>query len=193
MDLLDKIREIGSFFQADAGTYVFHEGDPCQNFLILEEGCIKVFKVSEKGQELVLYRVDTDNLCTLSTSCVLSGSVYPAHGMIEKNIKGTILSKEQFDKLIIENKDFKNLVFTSLTKRFNGFVEKIDEIAFHSLKERLMDFLVKNSDSEGSLSMTHQQLANEFGVERESISRALKFYEQIGEVQIQRGIISLKS
>ena len=71
MDLLEKIREIGNFFQAEAGTYVFHEGDPCQNFLILEEGCIKVFKISEKGQELVLYRVDTDNLCTLSTSCVV--------------------------------------------------------------------------------------------------------------------------
>lgn len=191
MSFLKSIKEKGSYFQASKGSYVFHEGDLCENFLLVEEGCIKVFKTSEKGQELVLYRVDADNLCTLSTSCVMSGAHYPAHGLIEKDVKGVVLSKEVFDEFIISNLEFKELVFASLTNRFNSFVEKIDEIAFHSIKERLWAFLMSKLINSKVISITHQELANELGAERETVSRALKFFEKSGKLTIHRGSISI--
>ncbi|MCB0391458.1 MAG: Crp/Fnr family transcriptional regulator [Bdellovibrionales bacterium] len=189
--LLSQLKKIGTGIEFKTGKIFFEEGDLCQSFLLLETGLIKVYKISEKGQELTLYRVDADNLCTLTTSSILSNSYYPANGIAETDGKGIVLSRQDFNQLISDNQEFKELVFSSLTTRFNQFVEKIDEIAFHSLKERLWSFLNKNCNQERKILLTHQELAKELGVERESISRALKVFEKARKIQSQRGIIKI--
>lgn len=191
--MLNSIKELATSISFKAGDTIFNEGDQCQNFLIVEKGKIRVFKTSEKGQTLTLYEVDSDNLCTLTTSCILSTSHYPAQGIAEKDVKGLLLNKESFDKLLLELPEFKNLIFSSLSQRFTGLVSKIDEIAFLNLKERIELFLNKKAKNTKQVAITHQKLAEELGVERESISRALKTLETTNQIQLSRGVIKILS
>ena len=61
-----------------AGDTLFQQGQPCKTYYILLEGSIRVFARSPSGREIVLYRVCPGDICVLTTSCMLSGSRYPA-------------------------------------------------------------------------------------------------------------------
>ena len=189
--MINILKEHSTPITLKKGDMVFNEGDLCNKFLIVEEGKIRVFKTSNKGQTLTLYVVDSENLCTLTTSCILSTSNYPAQGIAETDVQGFLLTKESFDKLLLELPSFKNLVFSSLSQKFATLVFKIDEIAFLSLKERIDLFLNKHSSDSKEVSATHQKIADELGVERESISRALKSMEIEGLIQLGRGVIKI--
>ena len=173
-DFIEDLKASGQQIKIPKNQEVFFEGDPCNKFLVVLNGQIKVFKVSEKGQELTLYRVNPDNLCILTSTCILSSSTYPATGITETEVDAIVFDKNTFDRKLAEDTQFRELVFSSLSHRFTGFVEKIDEISFSSIKERLLKFLKEQKDDTGFVKITHQGLASELGVERETVSRALK-------------------
>lgn len=188
----EHLAKIGKAVRIPAGTDLFTEGDVCQTFLIVRSGQIKVSKLSENGREVLLYRVDPANLCVLTTSCLLAGSIYPAHGRTETDVEAITLSKTDFDRLIVESKEFREMVFGSFSRRFSAFVEKIDEIVFYGLKERLWLALETEAAQRGpSIAKTHQQLAQDLGTEREVISRLLKQFEREGRLSLAKGEITI--
>lgn len=190
-ELLSLIEKRGSSITVPKGQEVFSEGGTCSNFIIVTNGSLKVFKVSSKGNEMTLYRVNNENLCILTSTCILAGSIYPATGVTETEVSAIVLSKKEFDNLILENTDFRYLVFSSLSNRFANFIEKINEISFSTLGQRLVNFLSTFKNDEGLVQMTHQKIADELGSERESVSRLLKNLESKGIVEISRGSVRL--
>lgn len=191
--IINQIESVGTKFKLAKNTQVFQEGDNCESFVLITNGTIKVYKVSEHGRELVLYRVSPDQLCVLTTSCMLANNTYNANGITETEVTGFSLTKEDFDKLVINSVDFRELIFTSLSNRFNSFVEKIDEVVFHTLKERLLDFLINNKDQNNEVNITHQTLASELGTEREVISRLVSQLKKNNIIESRTGVIRLIS
>lgn len=190
-DVQSDLQRLGKAVHIPAGTALFAEGDVCQTFLVVRSGRIKVSKLSDNGREVLLYRVDPDNLCVLTTSCLLAGSIYPAHGRTETDVDAVTLSKSEFDRLIVESKEFREMVFGSFSRRFSAFVEKIDEVVFHNLRERLWNMLETESKTGSVIAKTHQQLAQELGTEREVISRLLKQFERDGRLSLAKSEIKI--
>jgi len=189
--VLDLIKSRGTSLKLAKGSPVFSEGDSCYNFIIVLSGSVKVYKLSEKGSEITLYRVNSDNLCVLTSTCILSASTYPASAVTEDEVTSIVLNKKSFDDLILESEEFRHHVFASLSSRFTTFVQKIDEVMFHTTGERLLEFLKSFKDQDGIVSMTHQNMANELGTERETISRLLKSFESKGIVKNSRGSVQV--
>ncbi len=180
---IDKLRLHGTRFQFPINTTVFTEGDACENFLILTKGTVRVFKTSEDGKEFALYRVSPENLCVLTTTAILGSSTYAASGESESEIEGYAITKEAFDRLIVQDTDFRNNVFGSLSSRITSLIETLDSVVFHNLKDRLLKHLRKNETADGWVHMTHRQLASDLGTEREVISRTLKKLENEGLIE----------
>ena len=56
------------------GAKAFEASMPCDNFLMVARGCIRVQQVSESGREIVLYRVGGGETCVLTTACLLASN-----------------------------------------------------------------------------------------------------------------------
>lgn len=69
----------------------------------------------------------------------------------------------------------------------------MDSVAFASLEERVYDALVKKSElfKQQTVTVTHQQIAQETGSSREVISRTLKQLELKGKLIMGRNKITL--
>ena len=50
-----------------ANQPVFHAGSPCENYVLLLEGSVRVQVIGESGREAVLYRVLPGQSCVLTT------------------------------------------------------------------------------------------------------------------------------
>ena len=46
---------------------VFHAGSPCQNYVLVLEGSVRVQVIGESGREALLYRVLPGQSCVLTT------------------------------------------------------------------------------------------------------------------------------
>ncbi len=69
----------------------------------------------------------------------------------------------------------------------------INAIAFKKVDERLLDLIYKKHDmAEGdTISVTHEQLANELGTARVVVSRLLKQLEEKGLIKLGRNKLTI--
>ena len=168
------------------GTVVFRSGSTCENYLLVKDGSVRVQMVSENGREIVLYRVENGQTCTLTTSCLMTDNEYSAEGVTETEVSAVMIPSAAFHKLMSCSNVFRSFVFASYGTRLSDLLVLIDEVAFHRIDVRLARFLVENADGKRQLQTTHQKLAVELGSAREVISRQLKEFERHGWLRLSR-------
>jgi len=174
-----------------AGAVVFHEGDVCQNYLLVLAGSVRVQKLSESGKEIVLYRVEAGQSCVLTTACLLSGESYHAEAITETTVEAVAIPLSAFQQALAVPA-FREFVFATYGERVTSLVMLIDAIAFGRMDARLAQLLLTMADEDNVVHATHQMLARELGTAREVVSRLLKEFERHGWLALRRGYIHLE-
>jgi CRP/FNR family transcriptional regulator len=171
-----------------AGAPVFSERDPCSGFPIVLAGRVRISKPLESGREIALYEVTPGESCVLSTSCMLGSAPYGARGHCATDAEIALIPRGTFDRLIAEHRPFREDVLRVFADRILQLMELVEAIGFQRLDRRLAASLLgKGARVTGS----HQKIAGELGVSRESVSRLLKQFEQGGCVHLGRGAIEI--
>jgi CRP/FNR family transcriptional regulator len=178
-----------------AGTIMFQEASPCRNFMWLLEGSVRVFRNSEEGREVTVYRVSPGELCLLSLNSLLSDGSYPASAKSETDTKGLMISAQQFHHLMDSSRGFRNYVLQALVERLTDVISLASDVTFRRLDLRLACLLGQQFERSGGmpLKITHADLACELGTTREVISRILKEFERQECISLNRGLIHLVS
>ena len=174
-----------------AKATAFHQGDACNNYLLILSGSIKVLTRAENGREIVLYRLGDGDSCVLTTSCLFGNARYPAEGISETDVIALAIPAEEFHRAIQQSKAFREFVFGSFSSHLGSLISLVEEIAFGKLDIRLARHLLKLSTDNSTLETTHQQLATELGSAREVISRQLKDFESRGWLKLYRGSLEV--
>ena len=169
---------------------VFTQGQPCENYIVLAEGQLKVFTRSVEGRELVLYRIKAGEMCVLTTSCLLGGNNYPAEAITESSVKAHLLPRSQFNELLDSDSEFRHFVFDSFSQRLTTLMTQMEQVTLDSVDQRLARFLLQQAQN-NRLQITHQDIATNIGSAREVVSRRLKELEKRGVVDLHRGQIVL--
>jgi CRP/FNR family transcriptional regulator len=185
-EALEHIREI----QFPPGTILFSAGEHCQGLPLVVSGRIKVQMTDESGHSIVLYRIDADDVCTLSIGCLMTGRAYRAEAVVEASVTALMIPRKLFDRLMGQSEGFRQSVMESYARRLDDLMLLVEEVAFRRMDKRLEEWLQAHADS-GFLEMTHQQLAVELGTAREVVSRLLKELERRGRVRLSRGRIEV--
>jgi len=185
--LLDHAAEVS----LPARTAVFHQGDPCSNYLLVIEGSVKVITRTENGREIVLYRLGPGDSCVLTTSCLFGNSRYPAEGITETAVVALAIPADRFQRAVQRSGAFRSFVFASFSDHLGSLITLVEEVAFGRVDMRLARHLLDHAGTGDALHATHQELATELGTAREVISRQLKDFEQRELVRLQRGSITL--
>ncbi|MDX1594060.1 MAG: Crp/Fnr family transcriptional regulator [Gammaproteobacteria bacterium] len=173
------------------GTTLFHDGDRCSSYLLVRDGSVRVQKVSSNGREITLYRVGDGQTCILTTSCLLAGERYPAHGITETEVHAIALPGDLFQALLADSPGFREFVFSVYARRIADLITLVEEVAFARMDLRLAALLCESTDASDVLNATHQELAAQLGTAREVVSRLLKDLEHRGLVTLRRGRVEL--
>lgn len=171
-----------------AGTPVFSERDPCAGFPIVLSGRVRVSKTLESGRELALYEVTPGESCVISTSCMIGAAPYGARGESATDAEVALIPRNTFDRLIAEHRPFREEVLQVFADRILQLMELVESIGFMRLDRRLAAALLGKG---ARVAASHQEIAEQLGVSRESVSRLLKQFEQSGSVHLGRGAIEI--
>ncbi len=174
-----------------AGKTLFYPGAPCQNYVLVVNGTIRVQLIAESGREILLYQVKPGDSCVLTTSCLLGQKAYPAEGVTEDEVSAFVISQNKFQHALNHSEFFRQFVFDNFSMRLASVITRMEEVVFEALEQRLAKILL--AAPEGKLKKTHQILASELGTAREVISRNLKRFERYGWITLGRGTITIQN
>jgi CRP/FNR family transcriptional regulator, anaerobic regulatory protein len=181
------LREMAIRKTIPRGAVLFRPGDQCAQFPLVVTGSIRVHRVTESGREIVLYRVNADETCILTTASLLAAEAYAAEGVAETDVVAYVLGAERFNALIGSSASFRALVFDGYSKRLAMLMARIEEILCTRINVRLAERLLSLKNSANYVAITQQSLAAELGTAREVVGRTLKSFERSGWVKLSRG------
>ncbi len=187
-DLLRAMEEHGKEAQIPANRVIFDKESPCDTFVLLLSGTLRVSIPTRSGREILLYRLYPGQSCILTVSCLLAQEKYPARGVSEEDITAILISENLFSRLMDGSSSFREFVFRFFSKRITHLIELLEEVAIRKLDQRLASVLLTKSDN---IEETHQMLADELGSVREVVSRTLKAFEERGILRLGRGKIQI--
>lgn len=175
----------------EAGATAYELDGECANYLMCLEGRTRIFRMSEGGREVLIYKVGPGGTCALTTQCLLSGGTFPAQSIAEERTELAALPVGTFQHLMAESAAFRSFVLDDYTRLMTGLFTLIDEVAFVPLKQRLAQRLLAEADPRGIVAVTHQKLADDIGSVREVVSRILAQWAEAGLVELRRGAIEI--
>jgi CRP/FNR family transcriptional regulator, anaerobic regulatory protein len=192
-ELTEKLYEYSIQKDYAAGDIILNENTSIRSIPIVTRGTLKVIRTEEDGREILLYYIKPGESCIMSFLGGLHNETSKVRAEVEEDAQILFLPINKVSLLIKEYPEWLDYIFRLYHKRFEELLEIINAIAFKKVDERLLSLLKKKSDliKSTTISITHEQLANELGTARVVVSRLLKKLEEDGIVQLGRNKIIL--
>lgn len=187
------LRDLGTTKHFAPGETIVTEYAPVRSIPIVTKGSVKVMQSDDTYKEMVLYYLRPGETCIMSFLAGLYHDTSKVKAVAEEESEVLFIPIDKIHDLIREHPEWLNYIFQIYHKRFEELLEVVDAVAFKNMDERLHQFLKKRAEVMGTntLTMTHDQLAQELGTAREVISRLLKKMEAEGFVKLGRNKIIL--
>ena len=186
---------VGQYATVAPGTYLYHEGDRCEQFAMVGTGSIRVFKAEATGHEMTLYHVQDGQACLVNMLGIFLERPAMATAVVEVSTEAVIIPATAFRNWVESDRGMRTFVFESMATRLIDVMVLAEALAFRKMDQRLAHLLLerfsKERQSAGLIATTHEELANELGSVREVISRLLKRLERHGAIAMSRGQIEL--
>jgi CRP/FNR family transcriptional regulator len=190
--LWDAVGDRGQRARLDTGHVFLECGDPVDVFAVVLGGCLRVYVAGENGREITLYTVEAGECCTVNVLCLISGNASPAAAVVQNPLEALVFSRADFLAWLAERADFREFVFSTMTRRMTDIMALVEEVAFQRLDCRLAAYLVQGADDRREIRTTHDAVAADLGTAREVVSRLLKSFERQGAIELARGTITVK-
>jgi CRP/FNR family transcriptional regulator len=188
-DVQTELFEHAALVQIPAHQFICLEGNKCSGIPLVLEGRARVYKLSESGREITLYRVEPGDSCILTASCIMSGIEFPAFVATETDVEAIVVPPAVLHRWVNQYEVWSEFLWAMLATRFAEVISLVEEVAFQRVDKRTADYLVHAVDADGIIKKTHQDIAADIGTSREVISRILKEFEHSGLVTLSRGEI----
>lgn len=179
-----------------AGSTIFREGEEPNGVLILRKGRAKVIMSSEEGRTVILYMAAPGELLGLSS--VISATTRQVTAVAVEPCELDLVRREEFLGFLDRHEDQFRAALDELAMQHASILEAIRRLSLApSLLANLARFLLGlNCPESGeqtdrvNLRMTQEEIAQQLGTTRESITRTLsklrknKIIEQRGHALI---------
>lgn len=193
--LLKEIKQFGTLQQFKEGDVIMDYGKYIRMMPIILKGAIKVSRLDDDGNEILLYYLSSSESCSMAYSCCIEAKKSEVKAIAEEDGELIAIPHVKLDEWLCKYPSWKNYIMRSFNERFIELLKSIESIAFHKLDERLVNYLREKQRVTGSsvISASHNLIADELATSRVVISRLLKQLENEKKVILYRNEIKLLS
>jgi len=201
-ELRKRLEQYGIVKTFSEGAPILNENAYIRAIPIVLQGSIRVMRTDEDGKEILLYYIRPGESCIMSFLGGLHQDTSKVKAIAEEETEVLLAPVDKVSLLIKEFPEWldyifrlyhKRFIFRLYHKRFEELLEVVNAVAFKKMDERLLNLIRRKCEisQTKTLSVTHEQLANELGTARVVVSRLLKQMEDEGLVKLGRNKIIL--
>jgi CRP/FNR family transcriptional regulator len=190
-NLIAEIDKASTLHEIKTDQSVLAEGDYIKSFPMVITGCLRVVRLSDEGNELLLYYLHSGEICSMALTCCMGLQKSRIKMIAEEDSVIITIPVNMPDRWMSEYKSWKEFMMYSYKHRFDELLDTIDAIAFMKLDERLIRFFEERFSSTGRTVFpgTHQEIAVQLNTSREVISRLLRNLENKNLIITERNSV----
>lgn len=190
---LEKFAEVTREKSYPKGSVILFEDDPGDSLFVVREGRVKVVLIGEDGREVILGVLGV-------------GEYFGELSLIDDRPRSAhVIAMEDSNLLVLRREDFRNRVessprvawslLTELSRRLRRADDKIGGLVLLDVPGRiarlLLDLAEENGTNAIEKTLTHQTIAQMIGASRETVSRAMKDFQDAGWITVERRRIAI--
>ena len=193
--LIQEMQQFGILQHYNEGDLIMDYGKYIRMMPIVLKGTVKVYRLDEDKNEILLYYLSSSESCSMAYSCCVEAKKSEVKAIAEDNVELIGIPHVKLDEWLCKYPSWKNYVMRSFNERFIELLKSIESIAFHKLDERLIAYLKEKQRLSGSsvIKASHNTIADELATSRVVISRLLKQLENSKKIILYRNEIKLLS
>ena len=191
--LLKEIEQFAEVKTFSEGDIIMDYGKYIRMMPIVIKGTVKVFRMDETGNEILLYYLSSNESCSMAYSCCMEARKSEVKAIAEDDVELVAIPHLKLDEWLCKYPSWKNYIMRSFNERFLELLKSIESIAFHKLDERLISYLKEKQRLSGSsvIKASHYLIAEELHTSRVVVSRLLKQLENEKKIILYRNEIKL--
>jgi len=176
------------------GGLVFSEGDAGNGFYVINDGKVKIFKLSFDGKEQILHILGPGE--PFAEVAVFTGSAYPANAIALEKSRLFFFPRKAFVELIAKQPALAMNMLATLSLRLKQFAHMIEALSLKEVPGRLAAYILVDSKQNGKeqsikLAVSKTQLASLLGTIPETLSRILAKMNKQGLIEIDGSTITI--
>ena len=191
--LLQEIEQYGTYHSFKDGDLIMDYGKYIRMMPIVLKGTVKVYRLDDNGNEILLYYLSSSESCSMAYSCCVEAKKSEVKAIAEDDVELIAIPHDKLDEWLCVYPSWKNYIMRSFNERFIELLKSIESIAFHKLDERLIAYLKEKQRLSGSsvIKTSHYLIADELSTSRVVVSRLLKQLENEKKIIMYRNEIKL--
>jgi CRP/FNR family transcriptional regulator, cyclic AMP receptor protein len=175
------------------GSVILFQGDPGDSLYVLRQGRAKVVLIGEDGREVILGVLEPG--AHFGELALIDDQPRSAHVIAMEDAQLLILRREDFRRRVEANPSVAWALLTELSRRLRRADQKIGGLVLLDVPGRISRLLLdlSSESSNGTIDkpLTHQTIAQMIGASRETVSRAMKEFQQEGLIRVERRRIAV--
>jgi len=174
----------------ERGEELFWEDDPCAGLHIIEQGFVKLYRLSPQGRQYIVRVLQEGDTCNEVPT--FDGGTNPVNVEALETTRVWVIQPEILRTLLKKHPEFAQKVIDNFAKNLRGLVRMVSEMAFYQVTHRLARLISEQSPEELiGTPWTQEQLAARLGTVREVVARSLKELERSGAIQMDKRRIAV--
>lgn len=191
--LIKEMQQFGELKSFAEGDIIMDYGKYIRMMPIIVKGTIKVFRMDENGNEILLYYLSSNESCSMAYSCCMEAKKSEVKAIAEDDVELIAIPHIKLEEWLCKYPSWKSYIMKSFNERFLELLKSIESIAFHKLDERLIAYLKEKQRHTNSsvIKASHYLIAEELHTSRVVVSRLLKQLENDKKIILYRNEIKL--
>lgn len=175
------------------GAHVHGGSNDCIGVLFVIKGTLRASLLAESGREISLFRIEEEESCVLSASCILPLITFDIFIDAQTDAEVLVVSPTAFSSLMQANPSVEAYAYRQTAERFSDVMWVFNQVLFVSFDRRLAAYLLEETrpGNPRVLERTHESMARDLGSAREVVSRMLNYFQEEGLVTLSRGSVAL--
>src|SRR5215213_2519588 len=174
-------------------SVILFQGDPGDSLYVLRQGRAKVVLIGEDGREVILGVLEPG--AHFGELALIDDQPRSAHVIAMEDSSLLVLRREDFRRRVEANVSVAWALLNELSRRLRRADNKIGGLVLLDVPGRIARLLLDLAEEAGAdrleKPLTHQTIAQMIGASRETVSRAMREFQDAGWLTVERRCIVL--
>ncbi|NFV13220.1 Crp/Fnr family transcriptional regulator [Clostridium sp. FAM 1755] len=174
------------------GEAICNEGDKSETLVIINEGKVKLCKLTKEGKEQIIHILSSGDFFG-ELNLFNDNESYNFSAYAISDVKICTLTKQKMDDILLKNPDISLKILKEVTKRLAETETLAQNLATNDADIRIANMILDFGEKYGvnkeeyieiKLPINREEMANYVGVTRETISRKLSKFEDLEIIKL---------